>query len=107
MIAGPPFRIERLAGHDRKAFSCGEQAIDNWFITVAGQQMSRGLTVVQVLVDQGTGTIAGFYSLSNYAVHGADLPDAVGKKLPSQMMIPMHLLGKLGVHRDYQGRGVG
>ena len=103
----PPFRIERLADHDRRAFSCGQEAIDRWFHELAAQQQERGLAVVQVMVEAASGAVAGFYSLSNYAVIGADLPRLEGKKLPARMPIPMHLLGRLGVHRDYQRRGIG
>jgi GNAT superfamily N-acetyltransferase len=103
----PPFRIERLASHDRKAFSCGEPDMDRWFHELAGQQNERGLAVVQVMVEDATGFVVGFYSLSNYSVLGSDLPKIGGKKLPQRMQIPMHLLGRLGVHQDYQRRGIG
>jgi len=105
--SSPPFRIERLASHDRKAFSCGQETIDKWFIELAGQQNDRGLAVVQVMVEQSSGAVVGFYSRSNYAVIGSNLPQLGGKKLPARMQIPMHLLGKLGVLQAYQRRGIG
>lgn len=107
MSAPPPFRIERLATHDRKAFSSGEETIDRWFVGLSSQQVRRGLTAVQVLVDTATGAVAGFYALSNYTVRAEMLTDLGLKNLPQQMLIPAHLIGKLGVHRDYQGRGFG
>lgn len=107
MSTPPPFRIERLASHDRKAFSCGEDSLDTWFVELAGQQQDRGLTAVWVMVEESSGVVVGFYSLSNYAVLGSDLPKLGGKKLPARMQIPMHLLGKLGVHKAYQQRGIG
>src|SRR6476646_2803949 len=106
-VSSPPFRIKRLASHDRKAFSCGEEAIDKWFVEMAGQQNERGLAVVQVMIEEASGAVVGFYSLSNYSVLGGDLPKLGGKKLPSRMQVPMHLLGKLGVHQAYQRRGIG
>ncbi len=105
--AVPPFRVERLAGHNRKAFASGEERIDHWFATLAGQHTARGLAVVQVLLDQQTDAIAGFYSLSNYAVRAAELPDLGIKRLPQNIPIPMHLLGYMGVDRAYQRRGFG
>ncbi len=107
MRAAAPFHIERLADHDRKAFSCGEEALDRWFADIAPQHNSRGLAVVQVMIEEASGFVVGFYSLSNYAVRGSDLPKIAGKKMPQQMQVPMHLLGKLGVHQAYQGRGIG
>jgi ribosomal protein S18 acetylase RimI-like enzyme len=103
----PPFRIERLADHDREAFSCGEPDMDRWFHETAPQHNSRGLAVVQVMIEEATGVVVGFYSLSNYSVLGSELPKIGGKKMPPRMQVPMHLLGRLGVHVDYKRRGLG
>ncbi len=107
MSAAAPFHIERLAGHDRKSFSCGNAKVDSWFVTMAGQQQTRGLAVVHLLIEREAQTIAGFFSLSNYTVRALDLPDLGGKTLPKAMPIPLHLLGWLGVHQAYQGREIG
>jgi GNAT superfamily N-acetyltransferase len=107
MSAAPPFRIERLAGHDRKAFSCGNPTIDAWFRGMASQQVNRDLAAVHLLIEGATGRIAGVYSLSNFTVVATDLPDLGGKKLPQRMPIPLHLIGHLGVDRAFQGRGIG
>lgn len=103
----PPFRIERLADHDREAFSCGEPEMDRWFREMAGQQNERGLAVVQVMIEEATGKLVGFYSLGNYSVLGSELPKIGGKKMPPRMQVPTHLLGRLGVHVDYKRRGLG
>lgn len=81
--------------------------MDRWFVEMAGQQQERGLAAVWVMVEQSSEAVVGFYSLSNYAVLGSNLPKLGGKKLPPRMQIPMHLLGKLGVHQAYQKRGIG
>lgn len=101
------YRIERLAEHNRKAFSSGEPTIDSWFVNMASQHMRNGLSVVYVLVEGQSGTIAGFYSLGNLSVIGSDLPNMGGRSLPQRMQVPMHLLGKLGVQKEYQGQGIG
>ena len=103
----PPFRVERLAGHNRKAFASGEERIDTWFATLASQHLARGLAVDQVLIDQQTDAIAGLYSLSNYAVRATALPDLGIKRLPQNILLSMHLLGYMGVDRRYQGKGIG
>ena len=103
----PLYRIERLADHNREAFSCGEPEMDRWFHETAHQHNDRGLTVVRVMIEEATGTLVGFYSLSNYSVLGGELPKIGGKKMPQRMQVPMHLLGKLAVHKDYQRRGLG
>jgi GNAT superfamily N-acetyltransferase len=103
----PPFRIERLAGHSRQAFDCGDLTINTWFRGMASQQVNRDLAAVHVLIDQATSTVAGFYALCNFTVNATDLPDFGGKKLPALMPIPMHLIGHLGIHKPYQHRGMG
>ena len=47
----PPYRIERLADHNREAFSCGEADMDRWFHETAPQYNERSLAVVQVMVE--------------------------------------------------------
>ena len=59
------------------------------------------------MIDTANGAIAGFYSLSNYTVSATLLTPLRIKNLPTNMLIPAHLIGKLGVHQGYQGRGYG
>jgi ribosomal protein S18 acetylase RimI-like enzyme len=59
------------------------------------------------MVENATGKVVGFYSLGNYSVLGSELPKIDGKKMPSRMQVPMHLLGRLGVHHEYRRRGLG
>jgi GNAT superfamily N-acetyltransferase len=106
-VVAAPFRIEPLAGHDRGAFTCGEPAIDAWFHERAGQMSRKGLAAVHLLVEQATGAIVGFYTLSNYTVVATELPARVAKGMPERLALPAHLLGQLGVDRRYQGQGIG
>jgi ribosomal protein S18 acetylase RimI-like enzyme len=78
-----------------------------WFHETAHQHNDRGLAVVQVMIEEETGALVGFYALGNYSILGSGLPKIGGKKMPQRMQVPMHLLGKLAVHKDYQRRGLG
>ena len=100
-------RIEPLAGHDRTLFSCGEPAVDEWFRERASQMSRRGLAAVHLLVEQATGTVVGFYTLSNYTVVATDLPTNIGKGMPRSLALPAHLIGQLGVDQRHQGQGYG
>lgn len=102
-----PYRFERLADHDRRAFHCGNPFIDNWFQRMAGQQTLRDLTAVHLLLAQKSDRIVGFYSLSNSTVIASELPPISGRKLPPRMAIGAHLIGHLGVDQHYQGQGLG
>ncbi|HET8625889.1 MAG TPA: GNAT family N-acetyltransferase [Thermomicrobiales bacterium] len=106
-MAATPFRIEPLAGHDRRAFSCGQPAIDAWFHERAGQMARKVLAAVHLMIEQDTSAIVGFYTLSNYTAVATELPARVAKGMPERLALPAHLLGQLGVDRRYQGRGFG
>lgn len=102
-----PFHIEPLASHDRTAFNCGESSVDEWFQERAGQMSRKGLAAVHLMVEQATGAIVGFYTLSNFTVVATELSAKVGKEMPNNIPLPAHLIGQLGVDRRFQGRGFG
>lgn len=101
------FRCEALGPqHDRKAFSCGVTALDSYIHQHAGQDARKRVAVPFVLTPDGT-TIAGYFTLSQFAVQLADLPHDIAQKLPRYPSVPATLLGRLAVSRDFQGQGVG
>lgn len=101
------FSVEPLgSAHDRVAFSCGVEALDNYLRKQASQDAAKRVAVCFVLTPDGK-TIAGFYTLSQYAVDLVALPDALAKKLPKYPEVPATLLGRLAVSRDFKGRGLG
>jgi GNAT superfamily N-acetyltransferase len=101
--------VERLAAHhDRNAFDCGNPSLNNWFRQQAGQFEKKDLARTYVLVSASrTALVGGYYSISTCQIHHADLPPAQSKGLPQNMVIPAALLGKLAVHKDHHGRGIG
>lgn len=110
MTAAPATRIEPLGRHhDRAAFSCGTDQVDAYFRTHAGQDQRRRLAAVFVMVDVGTGGVAGFYALSSLSVAAGDLPDALVRRtrLPGDRDVPATLIGQFGIDRRFQGRGFG
>jgi GNAT superfamily N-acetyltransferase len=103
-----PYRIELLARtHDHTAFVSGESQIDDWFHTQAGQASRRGIATVHVMVNQATGTIIGFYTLSNFTVLSSEIPSELGKALPDRIPLPAHLIGQLAVDAREQGKRYG
>jgi GNAT superfamily N-acetyltransferase len=99
------FRIERLPGHDRAAFSCGVPALDRYFKTMASQDARRGLATCFVAVDPGTGSVAGFYTLSAASIETGEYPEK--KNVGHYNRIPAALLGRLAVSLHYKGQGLG
>lgn len=103
----PPFRSEILClRHDRAGFSCGVEALDNYFHRQAGQDLKKRVAAVFVLTRDGK-TVAGYYSLSQFSVQLDELPAAMSIKLPRYPQVPATLIGRLAVDRRYHRKGVG
>lgn len=104
------FRFEPLDArqHDRAGFSCGVEALDHYLKTQATQDMRRHVSAVFVLSHDGA-TIAGFCTLSQYAISADLLPPQVAAalRLPRYSLIPATLLGRLAVDCSFQRKGIG
>ncbi len=96
-----------LAGtHDRAAFRCGHPALDDYFLGQASQDMRRKVAAVYVMSPVSEPSrIAGFYTLSSFAVEMCALPEATQKKLPRYPLIPATLIGRLARDLHYPGTG--
>ncbi|MGE5072163.1 MAG: GNAT family N-acetyltransferase [Anaerolineae bacterium] len=101
------FWVEPLARtHDRSVFSCGIAALDRYLRQQAGQDAARQVSVCFILTPNGR-TVAGFYTLSQYAVDLAGLTAELASKLPKYPEVPATLLGRLAVGIEFKGRGLG
>jgi predicted GNAT family N-acyltransferase len=103
----PRFTIEPLGEkHNRAAFSCGVQALDSYFHKQAGKDAKKRAAVPFVATTDGQ-TIAGYYTLSQYAIGLDAIPEDVAKKLPKYPMVSATLLGRLAVSTEFRGQRVG
>ncbi|MBF0556433.1 MAG: GNAT family N-acetyltransferase [Nitrospirae bacterium] len=93
--------------HDRAAFYCGVEALDNYIRQNAGQDKEKKVAVTFVLVGDMPTVIIGYYTLSSTIVKVKELPEQVAKKLPRYPTMPATLIGRLAVDRRYQGSGYG
>ena len=110
MAPQPPsgFKLEPLSSsHDRERFRSGVDALDHYLHRQAGQDSARGATRVYVLVDEGHGNVAGYYTLSAFTISLSELPPDVAKRLPRYPHVPATLLGRLAVSQDYRGQRLG
>jgi predicted GNAT family N-acyltransferase len=106
-VLKPKFVIEPLGPkHDRAAFSCGVEFLDAYLRKQAGQDFKKHSAVPFVLTPDGS-TIAGCYTLSQFAVQLNNLPVEIAKKLPKYPMVPATLLGRLVVSTAFRGQGHG
>ena len=98
--------VEKLGSqHDREAFSCGQELLDNFLKRLATQYRKKNLgqTYVAVLPDK---RVIGYYTISTSRVDFENVPQVLSKQYP-QIPIPVVLLGRLAVDKSFQGQGVG
>jgi len=100
-------RIEALhVGHDRRSFSCGKAALDDYLRRYARQHASTNVSRSYVAADGDSSTIRGYYSLTMAAIHRAHLPDRHAKKFPN-FPLPVARLARLAVDQRHQKQGIG
>ena len=93
--------------HNRTDFDCGNDLLNHYLQSQAGQDIKRKLSACFVLANDRT-TIQGFYTLSNNSIPLNLLPEAIRKRLPeSYAAIPATLLGRLAIDINHQGKGLG
>ncbi len=93
--------------HDRVSFTSGVNELDEYLKRFAIQQSKKGIAVVRVLVDsEAPRAILGYYSLSAAQIDVFQLDERAQKKLP-RYPVPCFRMGRLAVHADHQGRGLG
>jgi len=93
------------AHHDRAAFDCGKEPLNEFLRRRARQNAERNVGVTHVAVPApGSATILGYYTLLVRTVAQDIIPD--GKRLPAGE-IGVVLLGRLAVDKRAQGQGIG
>jgi ribosomal protein S18 acetylase RimI-like enzyme len=104
----PRFVIETLdpARHDRSAFTCGVEQVDNFFRKTANKLAAADNLRVFVMTDD-EGGVVGFYALNAHAVDYQDLPAKYARTRPGHGAIPAAYLSMIGVDSRYAGNGYG
>ena len=104
------FTIEPLdkRKHNRAAFSCEQESLNLYLKERATQEIRKRVAAVYVLTPDGK-TIAGYYTLSQYAVEAGELPPELIQQLhlPKYDRLPATLLGRLARSQEFRGAGVG
>jgi GNAT superfamily N-acetyltransferase len=94
--------------HYRTDFDCGNELLNKYLKSQAGQDIKRKLSACFILADKETNQIKGFYTLSNNSIPLSSFPEQIRNKLPkSYISIPTTLLGRLAIDKNYQGKGIG
>ena len=97
--------IEKLRrDHPLDAFDCGQPDLNRWLIRYALQSQASNAT--QTYLGIVNGVVAGYYSLAVGQVEYADAPERLRKGL-ARHPVPIMLLARLAVHKDWQKKGIG
>lgn len=89
-------------------FACGKILPDTYLKTQAAQDIKRKLSACFVSVDNKTGLIQGYYTLSSNSIPLGIIPEYYKKQIPdSYRSIPTTLLGRLAVDSRFKGLGIG
>ena len=101
-----PITIELLKPHhDLSGFSCGEETLDDWLQRKALKNQKLDATRTFVAHVEESKAIIGYYGLSMSEIVRTDAPKAAQRNMPSS--IPVVLLGRLAIHQEWQGQGLG
>ena len=104
------FRFEPLdkRKHDRAVFSCEHESLNRYLKEQATQEIKKRAAAVYVLTPDGK-TIAGYYTLSQYAVESDEFPAKLIQQLhlPKYERLPATLLGRLARSLKFRGSGLG
>ena len=90
------------AEHDPSAFDCGEPALNEWLQHRALKNESRFSRTY--VVCEGKRVVA-YFCISAGAVERAAAPGRIRRNAPDT--IPVSVIGRLAVSREYGGKGLG
>ena len=105
-----PFRLEPLtAQHRVDEFSSGDAAIDAFLRASALAEQSMGLSSVTVALDPSADNgVVGYFTLSPLSIRiDPRILATLGLAAVPYPSVGGYLLGRLGVQRHYQRRGIG
>ncbi|MBX3297800.1 MAG: hypothetical protein KF762_19045 [Acidobacteria bacterium] len=100
-------RIEPLTRiHNRKAFSCSDETVDQFLRQKAMQDQELDLSRTTILTDteRDPTRIVGYHTLAIIQIPQDQIPNDRPK---IKRGIPAILLGQLGIDSEYQGMGYG
>jgi len=99
-----PSASEKLrADHDVSGFECGEPSLDDWLRRRALQNEESGASRTYVVC--AGQQVVGYYALAVGAVAHVHAPGRIRRNMPDP--IPIMVIGRLAVHKDYQARRIG
>lgn len=81
--------------------------MDRYLKQQAGQDARKNVAAPFVLLEPGSQTVKGYYTLSMTGIDLAHLPEELARRLPKYPIAPAVLLGRLAVDQGCRGCGAG
>ncbi len=106
-MPSPPFAIEPLGKQGRGGFDSGLADLDTYLVRQAGQDQRRRVAACFLAIEEETGTVAGYYTLSACHIQLMNLDQTARKRLPRYPVVPAVRLERLAIDRQFQGLGLG
>ena len=102
------YLFEPLGNHDRAAFCCSKQQLEDYIRQQASQDLKRKLAAVFVIVSKNApNKVIGYYTLSSRELPLEKLPAEIAKKAGRYNSLPVTLLGRMAVDDAFRGLGIG
>lgn len=92
--------------HDRTAFSCGVEQVDNFFKKTANK-LTKANNLRLYVKCSDDGKVQGFYAINAHAVHYTELPKRYARTRPGHGNIPASYISMIGRDESCRGQGIG
>ena len=92
------------AAHDASRFVCRHDSLTTWLTKRALANAASGASRTYVVCASNRQVI-GYYALSAGSISAAAVPGKLRRNMPDPL--PVTVLGRLAVHTDWAGRGIG
>jgi GNAT superfamily N-acetyltransferase len=101
---GPRAPVPLTASHDTSAFTCKHESLSTWLHKRALVNAASGASRTYVVCDDHNRVI-GYYALAAGSIASEAAPGRLRRNMPDPL--PLIVLGRLAVHSDWSGRGIG
>lgn len=92
--------------HDRSAFDCGDDSLNEYLLKRSGQELRRNIAFPYMMTLKGQNQVCGYYTLSASSVQANKLPPEIAK-ITRYDYLPSVLIGRLALDKNLQGKGYG
>lgn len=92
--------------HDRGAFDCGDEALNQFLNRHARQSHEKGGAKTYLAVSENNEKILGYYSLSPASIAYKRVPEVIKRGL-ARHDVPVFRLGRLAIDLSVQSQGLG